>query len=400
MKKSLLLFSLFILFCGNVVSAQKKFSLKLHVPSGISPERLEIFYNTGNSRVVVKPVFNNNKLTIAGEFYTKYASVSINYYSSDREVLYGNDFWVTEKPAVITFPEVAVPAKDSSAYEQQLLVSLRHPALINAGDIGRMGDDQLNNFLAAARKEVAAYGAAHAEKIEDKDSEERKMYCEKLQAVESRKIQFVTENSQLYYSLWFFLNDLVYAGQTVPEGYKGVTVDSLTSLFNRIFPDDAKNSFEGKMIRKVLKGRALEKGAPAASFSALDLGGKKISLHTYKGKYVLLVFWATWCAPCIAELPAIKEIRSTYSTDELCIISVSLDTDIPKLKKYIKDNNMNWLQIGRDENLISTYGVSGIPSVWLIDKEGKIAYKDKEESADYNKLPVLKNILKEHLTAK
>ena len=109
-------------------------------------------------------------------------------------------------------------------------------------------------------------------------------------------------------------------------------------------------------------------------FSATDLDGKPISLGAYRGKVVLLDFWAVWCGPCIGEMPNVKKVYDTYKDAGFDIIGVSLDTDETKLRNYLKENDIPWRQIfsgkGWDSPLAKRYHIYGIPAPWLIARDG------------------------------
>ncbi len=130
---------------------------------------------------------------------------------------------------------------------------------------------------------------------------------------------------------------------------------------------------------------SLKEGSPAPIFTAVDLNGKEISLSDLKGKYVFLEFWATWCGPCIPEIPYLKEVYQEFgSKDDFVMIGISLDDDEELLEDFLKENEMYWYQIldGNGENkwrgeLGNLYAVgNGIPKTFLIDKEGVIISTD------------------------
>ena len=111
-------------------------------------------------------------------------------------------------------------------------------------------------------------------------------------------------------------------------------------------------------------------------FSATDLDGKPISLEQYRGKVVLLDFWAVWCGPCIAEMPNVKKVYDTYKDEGFDIIGISLDTDENRLRDYLKENDISWRQVfsgkGWESPVARQYDIRGIPAPWLIDKDGKL----------------------------
>ena len=121
-------------------------------------------------------------------------------------------------------------------------------------------------------------------------------------------------------------------------------------------------------------------GKPVPDFSATDLNGKPISLQDYRGKVVLLDFWAVWHSFCIGDILNVKEIYDTYRDQGFEVIGVNLDTDETKLRNFLKGNDIRWRQIysgqERQSPLAQQYDIRSIPVRWLIDRNGKlIAYE-------------------------
>jgi thiol-disulfide isomerase/thioredoxin len=112
-------------------------------------------------------------------------------------------------------------------------------------------------------------------------------------------------------------------------------------------------------------------------FTIKDLDGKSVSLSSYKGKVVLLNFWATWCGPCKAEIPGFVEIQDKYK-DQLVIVGFSVDDTAEKARAYANQYKMNYpilLGEGR-EDVQDAYGpIWGIPASFIISKDGKVCRK-------------------------
>jgi len=115
-------------------------------------------------------------------------------------------------------------------------------------------------------------------------------------------------------------------------------------------------------------------------FAVKDLAGNPLSLANYKGKVVLLDFWATWCGPCMAELPNVVKAYETHHPKGFEIIGVSLDEDPDTLKDFLKTKKIPWVQHcdGKawEGKLPAQYGVHKIPTTFLLDRTGKIIARD------------------------
>ncbi len=116
-----------------------------------------------------------------------------------------------------------------------------------------------------------------------------------------------------------------------------------------------------------------ENGAPAPDFTLATDKGDSLSLSQYRGKYVMIDFWASWCAPCRASFPAIAEIYGKYHPKGLEIIGLSLDRSEEAWRKAVKQENVPWPQVLDAKGVTAkVYAVSAIPHLVLVDPDGKI----------------------------
>jgi peroxiredoxin len=190
------------------------------------------------------------------------------------------------------------------------------------------------------------------------------------------------------------------AFDTILEKHKGQKTDELAqvlmikaSLYSDVLGNEAKGKELMEQLKKEFpdskavamlkrqeeaeKTRAgLAVGKPFPDFEVKDTAGKPLSLAAYKGKVILLDFWATWCGPCITELPNLLEAYEKHHAAGFEIIGISLDSDRSKLDNFVKQKKMNWPQHfdgkGWQNELAQKYGINSIPATYLLDREGKI----------------------------
>jgi cytochrome c biogenesis protein CcmG/thiol:disulfide interchange protein DsbE len=114
---------------------------------------------------------------------------------------------------------------------------------------------------------------------------------------------------------------------------------------------------------------------PAPDFTLRDAGGKPLKLSDYRGKVVLLNFWATWCPPCKAEIPWFIEFQKTYKDKGFTVIGVSLDEDgWDVVKPYLERSRINYPVVVGDAQVEQHYGgLESLPTTFIIDREGRIA---------------------------
>jgi cytochrome c biogenesis protein CcmG, thiol:disulfide interchange protein DsbE len=114
------------------------------------------------------------------------------------------------------------------------------------------------------------------------------------------------------------------------------------------------------------------------SFSFKDVNGRKVALSDFKGKVILLDFWATWCVPCKAEIPGFVGLQAKYGAKGLQIVGLSVDDPVSKLKPYVAEMKMNYpvLQgLGHDDVLDAYAPIPSIPTSILIGRDGRICTK-------------------------
>ncbi len=177
--------------------------------------------------------------------------------------------------------------------------------------------------------------------------------------------------------------------QVLDDDEKGA---ALIAQLKKDYPDTRPGKNADKVLENMEKQKeakkiqkSLAEGTPFPDFEEKGLDGKPLSIANYKGKVVLVDFWATWCGPCIAELPNVMKAYESHHAKGFEIIGISLDQDEKKLKTFIEDKKMTWPQFfdgkGWGNKLAGKYGVNSIPATYLLDGEGKIIGKNLRDEA-------------------
>ena len=155
--------------------------------------------------------------------------------------------------------------------------------------------------------------------------------------------------------------------QAVRDIYSGVA---------KKFPNepDIQEHMDAQLQKLDLVGKA------APGFEVRDLDGKKLALDDYRSKVTLVDFWATWCGPCVAEMPNVRAVYDKYRSRGFEVLGISLDEDPEAVRAFLKEHKLPWRQIvsqgDKEKDIVQRYGVTTIPATFLIDGTGKIQRVD------------------------
>jgi peroxiredoxin len=162
-----------------------------------------------------------------------------------------------------------------------------------------------------------------------------------------------------------------------------------TTLYAK-YPD---NFYVNNLHVQIAAARKTIIGSLAPDFTLPDTSGNNVSLSSLRGKIVLIDFWASWCQPCMKEMPNVKKMYADFHSKGLEIMGVSLDKSRSGWINAIKNHNLSWIHVSDvkywQSMVVPLYNISGIPYTVLIDKDGKIIAKSLRGEELYNKVKEL-----------
>lgn len=181
-------------------------------------------------------------------------------------------------------------------------------------------------------------------------------------------VEFIKENPRCYLSLYQLCYSI--AGGTMEYA------DSLHQLLTHLSKPLQQQPAAIALLKRIQQAKATGIGQPAPWAVLPTDQNKPLSLNSYKGKYVLLDFWASWCGPCLQNLPAVKELYNTWHTQNFDVVGISLDEDRQRWTDAIKKHDLPWGQAsdlkGWKNAVAMLYDIRAIPQYILVDPAGKI----------------------------
>jgi thiol-disulfide isomerase/thioredoxin len=247
--------------------------------------------------------------------------------------------------------------------DDNMLLSDRFPTL----DASYNLDDGASYQYSLAYRDLIT--AAFQEKIYEKDSETTPL---------ERGFEYIS-TLKTPYIINSLLEDLSYefkAERTLQQNYE------------KFLQYSSSDKFRENITNKYEKLKNLIEGMPSPTFDYENFAGGTSSLQDFKGKYVYIDVWATWCGPCIKEIPALQSIEKQYHGKNIDFISISIDQPAAKekWKNMITDKNMSGVQLFADNawesEFVVKYNIEGIPRFILIDTEGNIIQSDALRPSD------------------
>lgn len=261
-----------------------------------------------------------------------------------------------------------------------------YPQSTNRWD-ARMSIIQLDNYVAGMegrQPDIAAHTAELQSIAADKEAPENIRADAGLVLLQIASLEFDnTRTEAAAKSLSAAINKFL---ETHPEDARApalrLTEAQALEAFDparaRTLYDEAAKNEDPEIstaAKDAIKLMALRDKPLELSFTAVD--GSKVDLASLRGKVVLVDFWATWCAPCVEEVPAVVEAYGKFKDKGFEIVGISLDSDKAALEEFTTKNKMTWPQYfdgkGWENEMAKRFGIQSVPTMWLLDREGKLA---------------------------
>ena len=229
-----------------------------------------------------------------------------------------------------------------------------------------------NNFAKQVEKLQANFDSKVASQPQDRATileEMKPQYESYIKQLNSQILKFAADNKGTLAS-FYAMNTLS------PQEFEAELVK---------FADEVKDEIKGNatvdtFVKQMALLKTVQIGQVAPAFTANTADGKAVSLSDYKGKYVLVDFWASWCQPCRQENPNVVKMYNKYKNNNFDVLGISLDTDKAAWLGAVKADGLTWTHVSelKDFNgeTVKKYQVQAIPTSYLIDPAGKIAAKN------------------------
>lgn len=361
MKKTILYMAVMLSFC-NTLSAQQKFTIKGNLTALKSPMKVFLAYSDQGKHFRDSTVTDKGKFKFAG---TISAPVKGNLYLAPLDAA---------KADAPKLGQVMESLGWANLMIDPGLTEISGPGLTKATIAGGPSQSDFLAFTSMQDKVMDSVVKIWRSQLGTLPEDSAASFKRLLYArgVVGRQVlkDFVKAHSDSYFSF-----DLV--------AQNGIVIDQpkeFSELFEAISPR-LKESPAGKVLaERLFLAQKFAIGAPAINFSQVDDKGKLVSLSDFKGKYVLIDFWASWCGPCRMEYPFLHKAYDRFKAKNFEIVGVSLDDNKSLWLNAIKENKFDWTLLcdlkGRKNEVALAYGVAAIPQSFLIDPQGIIIAKN------------------------
>lgn len=372
----LLVIVMTLLTVYGVVCGQDKVRVKINL-NGIEKEKLNVEFDDGIVSNIINLDQGDSTIIVEKPIYTAYPSLTVVY---DRR--YHKNYFIDSSAATLNL------FYDANRNNDQLYTS-------NNSNITTIYDTVSNEVYRNLKRrqitelqELNDLFAKHGQEVHDNDSIKYELVSI-VKAINTSSMEFLIPYSRDFFSFYYFKDQVL--GLT-----RFIETDSeyyikLLAYYNNTFPKEFRSTGEGKKIAAQLQQKIspvlLKENETLPDTHFRDIYGDTIVFKEQKEEFILVDFWASWCVPCVQQIPDIKLLREQFSEDKLKIVSISNDRDSISFINSIEEHHMDWTHsLDRGGLLSDALGVSSIPTVMLLDRNARIIYYKNGGDLDMEKI--------------
>jgi thiol-disulfide isomerase/thioredoxin len=366
MNKSLHLSILFLLTFSTSGFCQKKFSLVIIADSTINTKYLSCIIDNGKKDIQYCPkldTFKNGVLIITDSFFSEKATVRIRGYKLGNL----DELFIDDKHCTVYLSTM------QDADGRKLVLKKVKNAVIYNTETPFF--KELGEYINAERNANADFHKKYGLSFQKNDSL-NKIRLSLYKKTDLKIVEFIKLRKDEYLAFWNFCRILSYSTSEFKDDT--VYLKELKYDFYTIFPTKFTNSFEGERILKSLnevleptKKLGINDSAPY--FEVTNLQAKQLKSTDYKGKYLLLHFWATWCVPCKAQMPKLVNFYKMYDKNIINIVSICNASILWNMKLDVKKYGFAWNNVfDKSGDVSNLFQQSAVPTYILIDPKGII----------------------------
>ncbi len=369
-----ILLSAILLCCSATAFANDSSRIRFILHPGLDSNRLTISVHDGIQEQRLKL---NETHTWSGRLFSPYGHIFVAYPGQDTAGFVKRIFFSKGNTIVSVTPGHSV--NEPFHIDEKVSKNILFYEKMGGAQLDAYVKEKVDSQMAFYYRNKSRFGA---------DGNLVQQMFDLGDTVLLKKLEFIRQHPSLYASFWNFMTNI--------SRTEVISPDSMLATYNKIFPEKYKTSKAAEYMVTVLHNKiAITTQSLFPEFSVTDINNNTITSESLRGQYVLIQFWASWCMPCIKEMPVLKGIHEKYRQAPIKILSISVDQNAQAFRTAITKHAMNWTQVHGDLRLYHAMGYTPIPQLYLLDKTGHVVYNNLK-GTDID-LRLLQSILSEKL---